>query len=102
MMKLLNSFGAKPSSELFPPEEPAFTRFPASLQPNYSRQRIVKTAKRVTSASMPRAKPPASRQVAPSNDGYGETHVPVDVLRSALPLRFASMDASERDEFVFQ
>lgn len=102
MMKLLNSLGARPSSQKLAQDNVPLTRFPTHLKPSYSRQPVSKKTQRVPSASVPREKPQASVQVALSNDAYGQTGVPVDVLRNALPMRFARMDASERDEFVFQ
>ena len=102
MIKLQNPFSAKLSRKALPQDEPAFTRFPAVLKPNYSRQPIAKPSERMAPAADPRASRPEPKQTVLNTGSNGETRIPIAVLQNALPLRFARMQAANSDEFVFQ
>jgi hypothetical protein len=97
MLKNLNGLGAEQACEPQRHEDKSFTRSSVSSRPDYSGQPHSIEARQVRHAKVS----PASGQSIPNSRPNTQNQVPVSVLRKALPMRFARMQAATSDEFVF-
>jgi len=105
MLNRLNPFRANPSVEPLPGEQQALTRFPTPPTPRYTRQAHAPQGElgaRVPPAPTEAAQPSELRPSERSRTRQGHSGIPVAVLRKALPLRFANMEAATSDAFVFK